>query len=63
MRLSVPSNFFLTQQMYVTIDVTIAVAVNVMMKVTRTAIVIAAPVDNESESDPKQLRMVYEKTY
>ena len=55
LRLSVPTNFFLMQKMYVTMDAIIAVAVNVMMKVTKTATVTAAPMDNESESDPKQL--------
>ena len=37
-------------------DTIIAVAVSVMMKVNMKVIVTAAPVDNESESDPKQLR-------
>ena len=40
--------------MYVTIDAIIAVAVSVMMKVNMKVIVIATPVDNEPESDPKQ---------
>ena len=42
--------FFLTQQMHVTINVTIAVAViSVMMKVIANDIVATAPVDNEPD--------------
>ena len=49
--------------MYVRVDATIAVAVNVMTKVTRVAIVTASPVDNESESDPKQLHWPTKEIY
>ena len=42
---------FLTQQMYVTIKVTIAVAVSVMMKVTANVIVATAPLDNKSDPE------------